>query len=154
MLALLSPRFLIGLALAIALTFTHGFAYRAGRAAVRAEYTKQAENVNVARAVIAPPIVQKEAAAQVRIRTVTQTIIKEVPIYVKAADCPMPGGFRVLHDAAADGQLPDAARIPDAATVPAQDVATSITENYGTCRENAARLTGLQEWVRAQADAK
>ena len=154
MLALLSPRFWIGLALVAALAFSHGWAYRSGRAAVRAEYTAQAENANVARAVITPPIVKKEAAAQVRIRTVTQTIIKEVPVYVKATDCPMPGGFRVLHDAAADGQLPDAARIPDAATVPAQDVAATVADNYGTCQQTATRLSGLQEWVRAQAEAK
>ena len=41
MLALLSPRFLIGLALSIALAFTHGFAYRAGRAAVTSAWTAE-----------------------------------------------------------------------------------------------------------------
>ena len=38
MLALLTPRFWIGLALVGLLTFTHGFVYRAGRAAVRAQW--------------------------------------------------------------------------------------------------------------------
>ena len=38
MLALLTPRFWIGLALVALLTFTHGFVYRAGRAAVRAQW--------------------------------------------------------------------------------------------------------------------
>lgn len=38
MLALLTPRFWIGLALAALLAFTHAFVYRAGRAAVRAQW--------------------------------------------------------------------------------------------------------------------
>jgi hypothetical protein len=38
MLALLTPRFWIGLALAGLLAFTHAFVYRAGRAAVRAQW--------------------------------------------------------------------------------------------------------------------
>ena len=40
MIALLTPRFWIGLALVAALTFTHGFAYKAGRGAVRAQWDK------------------------------------------------------------------------------------------------------------------
>lgn len=121
---------------------------------VRDQYAKQAKTTDEKRAAITPPIVKKEAAAQIKIRTITQTIIKKVPVYVQATDCPMPGGFRVLHDAAAHGELPDAARIPDAAAVPAQDVASTVAENYGTCREVAQRLTSLQEWVRAQATIK
>lgn len=116
----------------------------------QAEYVKQAKKVDTAREALASPIAAKQEAAQVQIRTVTKTIIKEVPVYVKATDFPMPAGFRVLHDAAADGTLPDPARIPDAAPVPAQDVAGTITENYGTCHETATRLVGLQSWVAAQ----
>ena len=41
MLSLLSPRFLIGLALSIALAFTHGFAYKSGRASVTAAWTAE-----------------------------------------------------------------------------------------------------------------
>ena len=126
----------------------------AREAKVRAQYQTQADNANVKRAAITQPIEQKDAAAQIHIRTVTQTIIKEIPIYVKTTDCPMPGGFRVLHDAAANGQLPDAAGIADAEPVPAQDVASTVAENYGVCQLNSERLSALQEWVRAQADAK
>ena len=62
----------------------------------------------------------------------------------------MPGGFRVLHDAAAHGVIPDPARIADAAPVPAAAAAGTVAGNYGTCIENAQRLTDLQAWVRAQ----
>ena len=123
-------------------------------AEVRAEYQAQADDADAKRAAIAAPIVQKEAAAQAVIRTVTKTIIKEVPTYVQATACPLPGGFRVLHDAAANGEVPDPARVADAAAVPARDAAVTVAENYGTCRENATRLSGLQEWVRAQATLK
>lgn len=123
-------------------------------AQVRAQYQKQADDANATRAAIGPPIVKKEAAAQVKIRTVFQTIIKEVPKYVSVNDCPMSPGFRVFHDSAANGQLPDPARIPDAAAVPASDVANTVAGNYETCLTTATRLTGLQEWVKAQAAAK
>lgn len=79
-----------------------------------------------------------------------QTIIKEVPVYVPADSPALPGGFRLLHDAAATGQLPDAAGSADAATVSAQDAAETVAGNYLTCRENAEQLMALQGWVREQ----
>ncbi|SFB73937.1 hypothetical protein SAMN05216344_102154 [Polaromonas sp. OV174] len=114
------------------------------------KYAAQARTVDTRRADVAAPIAAKQEAAQVQIRTVTKTIIEKVPVYVKADDCPMPAGFRVLHDAAADGVIPDPAGIPDAAAVPAQDVASTVASNYGACHETAARLVGLQEWINAQ----
>lgn len=30
----------------------------------------------------------------------------------------------------------------------------TVAENYGICAANAARLIGLQDWVRAQQDLK
>lgn len=74
------------------------------------------------------------------------TIVKEVPRYVPLDSCPLPGGFRVLHDAAAAGVLPDPARIPDAAPVPAQAVAGTVAGNYAACEETAATYCGLIEY--------
>lgn len=104
-------------------------------------------------------VISEKAAEQIikvveKVRTVTKETIKEVPTYVSANDCPMSPGFRVLHDAAAAGQLPDPARIADAAAVPAPALAHTVTENYGACLENAARLTGLQNWVKDQQAVK
>ena len=49
MLSLLSPRFLIGLAISIAFALSNGFSYKAGRAAVRVEWDKErAETVAAA----------------------------------------------------------------------------------------------------------
>lgn len=92
----------------------------------------------------------KFAPALTQIRTVTKETIRYVPQFVRADGCSLPGGFRVLHDAAAQGRIPDPAGIPDAAAVPARDAAATIASNYGACRETSERLDGLQEWVREQ----
>lgn len=99
---------------------------------------------------------------QVQIRTVTQTIIKEVPVYVPAeadARYALPVGLVRLHDAAATGSpLPDPARQSHdpawnlaASGIPPSGLGTVIVENYGTCRADQARLADLQDWVRQQA---
>ena len=74
-------------------------------------------------------------------------IVREVPVYVPADSCPLPGGFRLLHDAAATNTIPEATRIPYAAPVPAQDATRTIAENYRTCHEVRVNLEALQEWV-------
>ncbi len=76
-----------------------------------------------------------------------ETIIKEVPIYVPSDTPDLPAGFRVLHDAAASGELPDPSRIADAAPVPAQDAARTVIGNYTTCRATAEQLIALQDWI-------
>ncbi len=77
-------------------------------------------------------------------------IVKEVPVYVPFGSCDLPGGFRLLHDAAAGNTIPDPARIADAAPVSAQTVTTAVIGNYTVCNETAEQLSGLQAWVRAQ----
>lgn len=81
----------------------------------------------------------------------TREIIREVPVYVPAGAVELPPGWRLLHDAAAEGSVPDPADLADAAPVDAQAAATTVVENYGACHVIATRLTSLQEWVREQA---
>lgn len=97
-----------------------------------------------------------------RIRVIhdtTTAIQQDIPRYVTPDDdrlYPLPVGFVRVHDAAAAG-VPllagpgdtDAARSPVAASV-ALDV---IVGNYGTCRETAAQLTALQDWVQSREAA-
>ncbi len=88
------------------------------------------------------------------IREKGDAIVREVRVFVPDGSCLLPGGFRLLHDAAAaNGPVPDAARIADAAPVDAQAVAGTVTGNYATCHEDAARLSSLQDWVLAQCKA-
>lgn len=78
------------------------------------------------------------------------TITKEIPVYVPVDSCALPPGFRVLHDAAARGEIPDPAAIANAQPAPARDVAAVVVDNYTTCQANAETLIGLQKWVREQ----
>lgn len=130
------------------------YAKHLGKEELRADLAAQVKVVDAKRDAIAAPIAAKQEAAQVQIRTVTKTIIEKVPVYVKADSCDLPGGFRLLVDAAADGVIPDPASLTDAAPVPADVAAESVVSNYGIARENAERLRGLQEWVSAQRALK
>jgi hypothetical protein len=152
---LLSPWLLLGVVLA--LLAVYGLGRHQGAAAERQDWQAKADAD--ARKVAE----QGERAAEKTVQVVTQyvdrvqvirekakSITKEVPIYVPSHSCPMPGGFRVLHDAAARGELPDSAGVADALAVPPQDIAATVSDNYGTCHEVAEQLTSLQEWVRGQ----
>lgn len=108
-------------------------AYVAKRLAERNEATQQ--------------ITEDRAESREVIRTVTNTILKEVPVYVPRDSCDLPPGYRLLHDAAAAGVPPPPAGT-DAAPVPAQAAVATVIDNYGTCHDNADRLAKLQQWVR------
>lgn len=125
-----------------------------GREEVRAEFARQAQAADRKREVITQ-VVEREVVKVVKdIQVVTETIIKEVPVYVPSDAPDLPGGFRVLHDAAARGQVPDPAAIPDAAPVTAQDAAETIAANYGACLADQQRLRAFQEWARQQQTAR
>lgn len=96
------------------------------------------------------------------VRVAGRTILKEVPVYVHANTPDLPAGFRIVHDAAATGVPPVPGTAPGAdagadsatpaAPVPAQVAAATVADNYATCRETAAQLAGLQQWVASQHD--
>ena len=111
--------------------------------------------------VITADVGKTDAVAQAQIQTVTQTIIKEVPVYVtkKSNDrCTIPNGFVQLHDAAASGvsPIPDATSGADdpASGVDLSKVASTVASNYGTCNQVRQSLSDLQQWVADQAKLK
>ncbi len=145
-------RILICIAL-IAAVF--GFGWFKGSASVHADWdtAKQAQELANSNA-------STEQAEQ-KIQVVTQyvdrvqvvhekgaTITKEVKVYVPSDSCPLSGGFRVLHDAAAANQLPDPTRVADAPAADAQAVAATVTGNYETCNVIREQLIALQNWAR------
>ena len=88
-----------------------------------------------------------------------RTIIKEIPIYVQDT-CILSGGFRLLHDSAANSELPGPTRIADEKTVSVETVAQTVSfetatktifENYEACNVNSETLSSLQQWVREQS---
>ncbi|UDM17939.1 hypothetical protein [Vogesella sp. XCS3] len=150
-----SYRWLAMLALAAAV-FATGWVKGASQVQARWDAATGIQTVAVA------TVRQRQAEATVQVvtqyvdrvhtvREVGQTIIKEVPVYVPADSPALPGGFRLLHDAAVRGELPDATGVADAPPVPAQDLAATVAANYLTCRENAEQLTALQAWIELQS---
>ncbi len=89
-----------------------------------------------------------------KVRTIREKgdeIIKKVPVYIPVGSCDLPGGFRLLHDAAATNTLPDSSQLPDAAPVRVDEATTVIAGNYKTCNEVREQLSQLQSWVSDQA---
>lgn len=95
---------------------------------------------------------------QVRIRTVTRTILERVPIYVTPDTdrrFPLPLGLVRVHDAAARGDLTEVSGAPasddgQASAITASAAGSTIAQNYGSCRADQSRLEALQDWVTQQ----
>ena len=91
------------------------------------------------------------------IQTHTTTIIREVPrVLTPELDRRYPllnGYVRLLDQAAGNSLLPPGAYGPDdsPSDVAPSEAATITALNYGACREDRARLIGLQEWARSVA---
>jgi hypothetical protein len=77
-------------------------------------------------------------------------IVKEVPILIPAGGCQLSGAFRVLHDAAAGGELPENPGRAAAAADPVEIAAAAETvfANYAACRADQTRLSELQKLVK------
>lgn len=62
----------------------------------------------------------------------------------------LPADYRVQHDSAAQPDAPAGAA--NAAAVAAAAFADTVSNNYATCHDNAAKLTALQDWARSLQD--
>lgn len=152
-------RLLPGLAAAAALLAGLWWAYDSGAdASDRKWQAAQAKAAAAARArevelqLRAAQLAADLEQARAKRKVVTRTITKEVPVYVKSppAQCADSGlhspGFRVLHDAAAAGAVPDPASVAAAAPVEPAAAAAAITDNYATCNDLRDQLIGWQRW--------
>lgn len=138
------------IAIAAVLIYSAGI-FGAGIFYTESKLAKQVVKVEAKRAAVAEPIIQKQIEVQTKIKYVTQTLTKEVIQYVPLTTvCSVPESFRVFHDAAANGIIPEAPGGTDDSGLTLTEIAGTVAANYGTYQEVAARLTGLQEWVRAQ----
>jgi len=80
------------------------------------------------------------------------TIVKQVPVYVPLDTPPLPGGWRLLHDAAARNEpLPAAPGGVAAEPVSAQDAAATVAANYAACHAELTKAVGLWNWATEQA---
>ena len=64
--------------------------------------------------------------------------------------CELSNGWVYLHDSVVKGSDADAVGVTDGASsgVKDTDALDVITENYGICKSNAAKLEALQDWIR------
>lgn len=132
--------------------------FEAGQADVQAKWDKQkkedakaAKKINTVGASISTKIVTQYVDRVKIIREKADAIVQQVPVYVPAGLPLLPGGFRLSLDAAAaNDPIPSGAVPADAAPVAPQVAAISITGNYGTANQTAARLIKLQDWAYAQ----
>lgn len=76
----------------------------------------------------------------------SRVIEKQVPYYIPAGTPDLPGGFRLLHDAAAQGRAIAAGTGPDnGAPVTVADAATTVAANYGQCLQDKAKVVFFQD---------
>ena len=78
-------------------------------------------------------------------------IIKQIPIYIPKDTPDLPGGFRVLHDAAATNSIPDPSNSANAKAVSIADATETVSRNYEAYHKVSLQLVGLQDWVCEQA---
>lgn len=131
--------------------------FNAGQADVQAQWDASVERgrEEIARL--------KAEAGKVTVKVETRTVekIKYVEVQGKErekivykfipADTPdLPAGFRVFHDAAVEGTIPDSAAIADAAPVPVKDVASTINYNYAQCQKAYILVWEWQQWYKEQ----
>jgi hypothetical protein len=81
-------------------------------------------------------------------RTIVQSNAEKVDQYVQADFPPLPGTFRLWHDAAATGQALDDTGRADAPGVTLKNTQTTIAYNYAACLYDQQRLESLQAIVR------
>lgn len=154
----------LALLLALGLWRVHSYGaarYAAGQADVQTRWNQSIERgraeVERLRTAAGKVTVRTETQYIDRVRVIREkgdAIVREVPVFVPADSPDLPGGWRLLHDAAAaGGPVPAPAGIDDAAAVPAQAAAATVAGNYAIAHETAARLTALQDWVRQQCKA-
>ena len=154
-----TPYKILAIALiAVAIFFT---GYFKGRAAVQEKWEAakmeaelHASKVAEQRASVTTKVVTEYVDRVKLVKEKADAIVREVPVYIPS-DATCPAGVGLLHDAAVT-QVPvsESSRSSDAPPVGAQDLAATVTQNYGICHQNAEQLKALQDWIRQQEKVK
>lgn len=135
----------------LSLWLLHHHGFKQGVAWQLARDAEAAATINAEQPKITEIIRKVYLPQEVKIKTVTQTIVKEVPVYVTKQDdsrCVINRGFVRLHDSAAKGELPPGPAGDDGEPSGAQlsTVSSTTTGNYGIANLCAVRLKEWQEW--------
>jgi hypothetical protein len=109
--------------------------------------------LEAARAKVTVKVVTETVEVIRTVKVKGDTIVKQVPVYVPSDAPDLPGGFRLLYDAAARNEpLPDAPGDFQAEPVSAQTVAAGTAENFGACHGELAKFRGLWDWAVQQSE--
>lgn len=103
---------------------------------------------------LATELAALRAAGAEKARLVTKEITRYVQVTPANRRCILPGTWRLRHDAAALGHLPEgsaAGPLADATAEPVEDATAleTIGDNYATCHDAIAKLEGWQRRQRA-----
>lgn len=102
------------LIMAAAVVMVLWWAYAAGKESVQKDW-----DASVARGLIeVAKLKEKQVVVTTKVETVYldrvttvkekgDVIVKQVPVYIPADSCALPAGYRILHDSAAKGVVPD-----------------------------------------------
>lgn len=123
-----------------------------GRAALLADQVSAAAQVAKAQDRVTERVVVEYRDVVKVVKEKGEEVIREVEKLVPANGCRLDGGFRVLHDAAADGALPVASAGAHGPAAPVEQIAAAetVAGNYLACHENAVQLKALQGWIEEQ----
>ena len=133
------------------------WAYAAGKESVQKDW-----DAAVARGVIeVAKLKEKQVVVTTKVETVYVDRVRTIrekgdaievvrEVFVPADSGSLGGGFRLFHDAAVTGVIPESASILDAPTVPVTDLADTLASNYERCHVAYATVEGLQDWIREQ----
>jgi hypothetical protein len=133
------------------------WSYKRGQHDIQAKWDAAIERGKV----LVEDLKKKQTSVTEKIVTVTvekekivyekgKTITKLIPQYIPVGSCDLPGGFRLLHDAAATNTLPEAPRGVEAFPVPVATATETITGNYTFCHAELTKYHGLWQWVQEQ----
>lgn len=117
-----------------------------------AEAKAEVEKVKAEQAKVTERVVVEYRDRIVKVKEKGDAIEKLVPVYIHGGEF-LSGGWRVLHDAAASGQVPESAEraLATAAPVESATAARTVAENYAACRSDQEELLALQKWAIQQA---
>lgn len=150
-------RYWLWILIVIAIVFLGRYVYTAGQRDVQEEW-----DASIARGLIeVAKLKEKQVVVTTKVETVYVDRVKTIreksdaietvrEVFVPVDSGNLGGGFRLFHDAAVTGVIPESASITDAAAVPIADVAETVSANYERCHVAYATVDGLQEWIRAQ----
>lgn len=79
-----------------------------------------------------------------------KTLVEQIPVYIPIDTPDLPGGFRVLHDAAATSTIPSPTESESAAPVRVEEATSTIIDNYTTCLAIREEVVAWRSWYPEQ----